>query len=217
MNIGRFGRSDATELGISVDVTSEKSANQTGRIQMTAKRLPERIINLLNGTGRTQAVDDFRERAAIRRDALDQISAVAALVFDAPVAQVTALDGKDQHFLSSQGFDILEAPSERSFCAHAIAEDSGMLVILDTHTDSRFRDNPYVTDEPFIRFYAGSTITHLGIPLGTLCVYDFKPRRALTVEQESFLKDLASRIPGILFRGEPLQLSGNVIDRGSDP
>ena len=65
----------------------------------------------------------------------------------------------------------------RRFALHAILDPSKMLVVKDATEDVRFADNPLVTEEPNIRFYAGTPlITHDNFALGTLCVIDYRPR-----------------------------------------
>ena len=87
-----------------------------------------------------------------------------------------------------------------SFCAHAIAADD-MLVVPDMLKDQRFRDNPQVSGDPHIRFYAGAPLRDEGgLCLGTLCVLDFKPR-ALSEDALAHLRDLARLIEEELRRG----------------
>lgn len=68
-----------------------------------------------------------------------------------------------------------------------------MLVVEDATLDQRFADNPLVTGEPNIRFYAGQPIHSDGQPVGTLCVIDRVPRK-FTDEERRCLFDLAKLV-----------------------
>lgn len=102
-----------------------------------------------------------------------------------PIATVSILDSNREWFKSRVGLEKKEGERDISFCGHAIL-GKGMFVVEDTFKDSRFVDNPAVTGFPFIRFYAGVTLTDYktDYPVGVFCVKDNKPRlfgRAETV------------------------------------
>lgn len=121
----------------------------------------------------------------------DRLTRLAKHVFDVPIALVSLVDENRQWFKSCQGLDVSETPREISFCGHAILGDDAF-VIEDTLADSRFADNPLVTQEPYIRFYAGYPIKYLdGSKLGTLCLIDRRPR-AFDEQSRLILKDIAS-------------------------
>lgn len=81
-----------------------------------------------------------------------------------------------------------------SFCAHAIAREE-LLVVLDATLDPCFSDNPLVTGEPFIRFYAGvPLISPSGHAIGTLCIVDTTPHSAFDETARRQLRDLASMV-----------------------
>lgn len=106
----------------------------------------------------------------------DRITATARLLFDVPIVLVSLIDEKRQWFKSRQGLDACETARDISFCGHAILGND-VFVVEDTRQDPRFLDNPLVTGEPCIRFYAGAPLANPdGMKLGTLCVIDRKPR-----------------------------------------
>lgn len=119
----------------------------------------------------------------------DAITRIAKRLFEVPIALVTVVERDYQWFKSNQGMPSDQAPRHLSFCAHTILADSP-LVITDTHSDERFADNPFVTDDPGIRFYAGAPLRVHERRVGTLCILDRKPRQ-LTLEQQDSLTDLA--------------------------
>lgn len=124
----------------------------------------------------------------------DAITRVAADHYDCSVSLITFVDAHRQWFKSCFGWDVRETSRELSFCAHAIARSSP-LVVTDAREDERFRDNRLVTGAPFIRFYAGVPLsTSDGYNLGTLCVIDDKPRPDIGPVQLSVLEDLAEVI-----------------------
>ena len=123
----------------------------------------------------------------------DRITRIAQRLFDVPIALVSLVDEDRQWFKSRVGLDASETSRELSFCAHAILGDD-TLQVPDATADERFRDNPLVTEDPSIRFYAGAPIdSPNGNKLGTLCVIDSKPRQ-LSPEDLATLRDLADMV-----------------------
>jgi len=121
----------------------------------------------------------------------DRLTRIAKRMFDVPIALVSLVDENRQWFKSCIGLSVRETARDISFCGHAILGNE-IFVIPDTTKDERFVDNPLVTDEPNIRFYAGCPLRFLdGSMLGTLCIIDQKPR-TLNKDDLDALKDLAS-------------------------
>ena len=120
----------------------------------------------------------------------DRITRIAQRVFNVPIALVSLVDSDRQWFKSCQGLPVSETPRDISFCGHAIL-GSGIFVIPDALNDERFADNPLVSGEPKIRFYAGCSLTGQdGLKLGTLCIIDRSPRTFTDTELQT-LSDLA--------------------------
>jgi phosphoribosyl 1,2-cyclic phosphodiesterase len=106
----------------------------------------------------------------------DRLTEMASVALDVPVALITLVDADRQWFKSHRGVDATETPRDMAFCAHAILSDD-MLQIPDALADERFADNPLVTNDPYVRFYAGVPLTLSdGTRAGTLCVGDHRPR-----------------------------------------
>ena len=126
-----------------------------------------------------------------REPLFDSLTALAAQVCDAPVAQISLIDRKRQWFKSNHGLTgISQTPRDVAFCAHTILGGE-ILEVPDTRHDVRFRDSSLVTADPKIRFYAGMPLRDgRGFGLGALCVMDYQPRQ-LTASQRLALESLA--------------------------
>jgi len=123
----------------------------------------------------------------------DRVTRLAQRVFGVPIALVSLVDADRQWFKSRQGLEATETPREISFCGHAIVNDR-ILVVNDAAGDERFCDNPLVSCDPNIRFYAGYPINAPdGSKVGTLCVIDRKPRE-MSKEDLSLLRELGRMV-----------------------
>ena len=122
----------------------------------------------------------------------DALVKAASLVCDVPISLISLVDADRQWFKANIGLPgVTETPRELAFCAHAIHGD-GILEVNDATQDVRFADNPLVTGDPNIRFYAGATLKLKdGSNVGTLCVIDSKPK-SLNEKQLEILECLAT-------------------------
>jgi PAS domain S-box-containing protein len=128
-----------------------------------------------------------------REEDFDDIAELASEICDTPIAVVNLIADGRQWFKAEVGLGVRETPLATSFCGDAILAEDFMLV-PDAAEDPRFDTNPLVAGEPGLRFYAGALLkTAEGLPIGTLCVLDYRPR-TLTEQQIRALKRLARQV-----------------------
>ena len=128
-----------------------------------------------------------------REAAFDEIASLLAAICEAPIAVVNMVGDGRQFFKAEVGLGVRETPLDTSFCARAILEED-FLLVPDATADPRFANNPLVTDEPRLRFYAGVLLkTAEGLPIGTLCVLDYRPRTLTDVQQQA-IRVLAQQV-----------------------
>lgn len=125
--------------------------------------------------------------------AYDDITRRDAQLCSAPVAVITVISGDVQLFRSRIGTDITSRSRELTFCTHALQDPERITIVEDATQDSRFAGNPVVTSPPNIRFYAGVPLIYRQQAVGTLCVFDVKPR-TLTAVQIDELCFLAKQV-----------------------
>ncbi len=140
---------------------------------------------------RCRALDELRVLDSEPEEEFDALVRAAALVCDVPISLISLVDARRQWFKANTGLPgVTETPRELAFCAHAL-QQAGVFEIPDAERDPRFAENPLVTGDPSIRFYAGAPLClSNGACVGTLCVIDRKPRR-LDATQRQVLEQLA--------------------------
>ena len=128
----------------------------------------------------------------------EDITTLAAIICDVPIALISLVDKDRQWFKSHHGLNAEETHRQHSFCSHAITTPDEAFIIPDSRLDDRFKNNPLVTGNPNIVFYAGiPLVTDTGYGLGTFCIIDIKPRE-LTDAQLNSLNILAGQVMNLL-------------------
>ncbi|MBD3884697.1 PAS domain S-box protein [Phormidium tenue FACHB-886] len=149
--------------------------------------LPANEFARLNALYQYQILDSEPEVA------FDDLTKLAASICATPIALISLVDAQRQWFKSKLGIDAVETTRDIAFCSHTILQPK-ILIVPDALTDERFADNPAVTGEPHVRFYAGvPLLTAEGYALGSICVTDSMPRE-LSSNQIEALRALGRQV-----------------------
>lgn len=171
---------------------------------MLAAPIPQNEAERLAEVRALQILDTSQE------ERFDRITQLCTQIFKLPMAYVSIVDANRQWFKSKQGVSACETARDISFCGHAILQND-MLVVPDAKKDSRFADNPLVTGEPFIQFYAGQSLKGPnGFNVGTLCIGDKKPRE-FSESEKQVLFQLAQLIENELHLVDMIKLQRDFI------
>src|SRR4051812_7382491 len=147
----------------------------------------------MSETERLEALHRYGILDTKPEQAFDDLTLLASYVCETPIALITLVDADRQWFKSRIGISASETSRSVSFCSHAI-QQTGLYIVPDATHHEKFRENPFVTGDPNIRFYAGAPlITPDGQALGTLCVIDRVPR-TLTAAQIDALEALRRQV-----------------------
>lgn len=146
---------------------------------------------------RQKAIDSYQLNSGQRDAEFDAVTALAAELFDVPIALVTVLSAERQLFRGSCGLDGEGTSRDVAFCNQTV-EQGDVFVVEDAAADPRYADNALVTGPPHIRFYAGAPIiVDDGVAIGSLCLIDRAPR-SLSARDARRLKMLAGTVSDII-------------------
>src|SRR4029450_824530 len=147
----------------------------------------------IDEAARLEALRRYRILDTDPEQAFDDLALLASYICQTPIALISLIDEDRQWFKSHIGITVNETSRSIAFCAHAIQQD-GIFTVRAAPDDARFKKNPFVVNEPRIRFYAGAPlVTPDGHSLGTLCVIDRVPR-ALPDERSRGVAALPRRV-----------------------
>jgi diguanylate cyclase (GGDEF)-like protein len=129
------------------------------------------------------------------------------------MAMLSLIDSDRQWFKARSGIEATETPRDTSFCGHAIQDPNHPFIVEDTSLDPRFANNPFVTGDPKIGFYAGVPIvTANGHAIGTICVADTKPGD-ITPDQLEALKGISRQAAALLELRRRTKTLSTVLER----
>lgn len=158
---------------------------------MITARLPD------NEVVRLEAITRYRLDGPGQEPAFDHAVQLAVNAFDVPISLVSIVGADLQCFKGKVGLDADQTARDISFCSHALLSDD-LFVIEDALKDERFADNPLVTGDPSIRFYAGAPLRlRDGLTPGTLCLIDRRPR-TLSEKDRATLATLARLVVDLI-------------------
>ncbi|WP_246794040.1 GAF domain-containing protein [Burkholderia perseverans] len=179
---------DALRAAVAPDAASAAAATDDVGATPPDHPLPHDEAARLHAVARSQLAD------TPAHEAFDTVTALAARLFDTPLALITLLTRDRQWFKARHGLPLpAGTPRAWAFCNHTILQPEP-LVVEDAAADPRFAANPLVAGAPGLRFYAGATLRdYEGYALGALCVLDLKPRR-LEQPQRDTLRLLAGLV-----------------------
>ncbi|SCY03900.1 GAF sensor signal transduction histidine kinase [Nonlabens sp. Hel1_33_55] len=142
---------------------------------------------------RQQALEKYQILNSLPEDSYNNITRIIAAICDTPIALISLIGNETNFFKSRHGIDLTESPRDLSFCSHTIISDDDIMMVNDARKDDRFVGNPAIEEQNTI-FYAGvPLIDKEGFKLGTLCVFDGKPRE-LNETQIDSLKSMAKHV-----------------------
>ena len=162
---------------------------------------------------RIKALESYSILDSLPEVDYENLTLIASQICETPIANIVFIDKERQWVKSTIGLDSADTPRNITFCGHAINDTSNMMIIPDARSDVRFQDNPLVIGQPNIVFYAGVSLRNSeGLPLGTICVIDHKPK-TLSPSQIDSLKALSEQVMRLLeLRLNKLQLEKSLLE-----
>lgn len=162
--------------------------------QLTASARTKPATRRADEAARLEALQRYQIMDTLPESGFDDLVRLAAFICETPISLVSLLDEERQWFKAKTGLpNVVSTPRELAFCQYTIQSDV-LFEVEDAHADPLFRDNPMVTGDPNIRFYAGfPLLTPDGQAIGTICAIDRVPRR-LSAAQREALRILAREV-----------------------
>ncbi|WP_181429230.1 GAF domain-containing serine/threonine-protein kinase [Curtobacterium sp. MCSS17_008] len=164
-------------------------------------------------TGSPAAVDTGRPATldTLPEESLQRTVAMAARLFDAPIALVDVLD-EDREWTQSWIADGIDDAARSISFRSGFAPVPVPVVIPDGSVHPEMRQSPLVTGPLGIRFYVSvPLLRHDGTAVGTLAVLDVRPREATEADLAN-LRDLAAlAVTQLEIRQETLRTTSDAL------
>lgn len=166
------------------DASVDVQCHQSGEFHLLLARLEDFLETQFNWEQqRLAALRNLHILDTPEEAVFDEIARLAGAIVEAPIALISLVDENREWFKSHIGLEAREVPRAISFCQFAIRQ-TDLFVVEDALLDERFKNNPLVQGDPYIRFYAGMPIVlNGGHVVGTLCVVDQKPNQLSKVQK----------------------------------
>lgn len=135
-----------------------------------------------------------------KEESYDVFTSFIGRKFKVPIAVIGMIDVNSIFIKSRLDWSLDERMTrEMSFTAFTILDDAPPLVIYpDLAKETRFKDCFIVNGPAHLRFYAGASILCEGNKIGSICIFDIKPRPDLTHEVLSIIPEFALMIADLM-------------------
>ncbi len=127
--------------------------------------------------------------------AFSRLTELVKLFFDVPMVTITFMDEHTQYLKSPHGLgELYTTKREIAICNYTMLSDDAF-VVPDLTLDERFINNPLVTQNPHLRFYAGAPIivreNNKSYRLGSLSLFDTAPNHTFDEDKARLLTQFA--------------------------
>ena len=159
--------------------------------------MPKTIATPEYESKRLECLHSYQILDSLKNESFDRFTDLATQLFETPIALISMIDADRQWIKSAIGIEESEYPRKIAFCSYTICNPD-IMVVEDTFLDERFTDNPFVTNSPAVRAYAGAPlISPEGYAIGTIGVVDLEPRR-FEEKSLSVLKEYAAAVMDLI-------------------
>lgn len=152
------------------------------------------ILQTIRNPHRIEVLSDLNLLDSQKEEAFDRLTRLASKITNSPVSLVSLVDIDRQFFKSLFGLpepwaSQRETPLSHSFCQHVVASNEP-LIVEDARLNEMLKDNLAIPDLDVIAYLGMPLTTSDGIPLGSFCVIDSKPR-VWTEREIDIVRELA--------------------------